>query len=110
MEKLLINNQEVLPGKRVRFLKKTSFKEYFSVRQMKPQSNKITKKKNSTLTENKEIGKLAPFPKIVIENVTTGETVENPLNSSDKYEYEEGEIPMDSSIESEIETPTTSNR
>ena len=77
---------------------------------MKPQSNKITKKKNSTLTENKEIGKLAPFPEIVIENVTTGETVENPLNSSVKYEYEEGEIPMDSSIESEIETPTTSNR
>ena len=74
----------------------------------------ITKKKNltskkSNLTGN-EIGKLLPSHKIVIENATTGETVENPLNSSVKYEYEEGEIPMDSSIESEIETPTTSNR
>ena len=110
MEKLLINNQEVLPCKRVRFLKKTSFKEYFSVRQIKPQSDKLIKKRNSTLTENKGIGKLLPFPKIVIENVITGETVEKPINSPVKYEYEEGEIPMDSSIESEIETPTTSNR
>ncbi len=81
MEKLIINNREVLPGKRVRFLKKTSFKEYFSVRQIKPQSNMLIKKKNFTLTENKGIGKLPPSPKIVIENVITGETVEKPINS-----------------------------